>query len=123
MANDYAAAIGEFRAGAAIDQYRLVKLDSSTPKKLIVTAAATDIPFGTLQQSASADGAVVTTVVAGRTKAVASAAIAPGAILQPGSAGKVATHTSTNAKIGRALQEATADGDIIDVLLFDHPTT
>ena len=121
MAHEYSAAIGEFRAGAAIAQYALVKLDSSTPKKLVVTAAATDIPFGTLQQSASGDGAVVTTVVAGRTKAIASAAISAGAILQPGASGKVATHTSTNAKIGRALQAATNDGDIIDVLIFAHP--
>jgi hypothetical protein len=121
MAHEYSAAIGEFRAGAAISQFRLVKLDSSTPKKLIVTAAATDIPFGTLQQSSTADGDVVTTVVAGRTKAVASAAIAAGAILQPAAAGKVATHATTNARIGRALQAALADGDIIDVLIFDNP--
>jgi hypothetical protein len=121
MAHEYSAAIGEFRAGAAIGQFRLVKLDGSTPPKLVVTALATDVPFGTLQQQTLADGDVVTTVVAGRTKVVASGPIAVGAVLQPASAGRVATHTANNTRCGRALQAAAADGDIIDVLIFEHP--
>jgi hypothetical protein len=114
--------IGEFRAGAAHSQFALVKLDSSTPKKLVVTAAATDIPFGTQQRSSTADGDATTVCVAGRTKAIAGAAIAAGAILQPAAAGKVITHTGNNTRCGRYVGvETAADGDIIDVLIFEHP--
>lgn len=113
--------IGEFRAGAAIAQFALVKLDSSTPKKLVVTAAATDIPFGSLQNQTKADGDLATTQVTGRTKAIAGAAIVAGAILMPQASGKVITHTGTNTRAGRALAAAAADGDIIDVELFANP--
>lgn len=112
---------GENRAGAAIAQHALVKLDGSTPPKLVVTAANTDIPFGTLRQSTEADGDPVTTEVCGRTKAIAGAAIAQGAVVMPAAAGKVVTHTGVNTRAGRALQAAAADGDIIDIILFDLP--
>jgi hypothetical protein len=121
MAHEYSAAIGVFRAGAALGQFNLVKLDGSTPPKLVVTALATDVPFGTVQQSTGADGDIVTTVVAGRTKAIASAPIVAGAVLQPAASGRVAPHTANNTRCGRALQAAAAAGDIIDVLIFEHP--
>lgn len=114
--------IGEVRAGAAIAQFALVKLDGSTPKKLVVTAANTDVPFGALQGSTSADGDYVTARLSGRTKAIAGGAIGIGATLMPAAAGKVVAHTGVNTRCGRYIGTATAaDGDIIDIILFDHP--
>lgn len=99
---------------AALTKYLCVK----TPGALVVGAAATDDLVGIVQDGA-AIGATVLVCVQGVTKAVASAAIAKNALLAAAADGKIVTHagTSTHPIIGRALEAAGADGDIIEILL------
>jgi hypothetical protein len=106
--------IRSFTVGAAAlaDPYLLVK----TPAAVVISAAASDAVLGVAQDSAG-NGDQVPVALAGVTKAVAGAAINKGAVIQPAAAGKVITQTSTNPKIGIALEAASGDGHIIDVLL------
>jgi hypothetical protein len=102
-----------FTVGAsALTKYQLCK----TPSAAVVTAAVTDEPFGVIQDGASATGTALF-ITSGKTKAVASAAIAIGAELMPGASGRVTTHDNDAAsvKIGQALQAASAAGDIIEI--------
>ncbi len=57
--------------------------------------------------------------VLGTTIATAGAAIAQGALVQVGTAGKVITKT-TGIAVGRALQAASADGDNIEIFLIPN---
>lgn len=101
-------------SSTAITKYRLCK----TPAAAVVTTAATEEPFGVSQDGIAASGKG-TFVTSGETRAVASAAIAIGAILMPGSSGRVTTHddNANSVKIGRALTAAGADGDYLTIEL------
>lgn len=106
-------------AGAAVSQYRLVKLDS-TAGQCIHTTAITDVALGATLQSASAAGVPVPVQQFGKVKLTAVTTIALGAQVMPdsGGAGKIATAAGATAKsCGIALEAAGADGDIIEVLL------
>ena len=95
-------------------------------KVLVVEAAAADtdnilgvIPYESAKKNAYVDGDMVT-VMADLTKIVctASAAISAGATVMPVITGmKVATQTTGKTGIGIALQPATADGDLVEVLI------
>lgn len=72
---------------------------------------------GVLQNAPSAAGYAATVAVAGISQVVAGAAITRGASIASGSAGKAKTATSGNRVLGKAMDAAAADGDIIRVLL------
>lgn len=105
---------------AALSQYVCVK----TPGAAVVTTAITEEAWGIVQDSASASG-TVGVQIAGVSKAVvdgSGTAIAFGDKLSPGANGKLLKHdgAGTTAYFGQALGASTADGDIIEVLIFDN---
>ena len=108
-----------FVAGAAISQYRAVKLDS-TEGRVVASAAIADLTIGASMNSAAALGDLVTVQNFGKVKLTASAAISLGdqVMVTAAGAGKISTASGATAKsIGVALQAAGADGDVIEVQL------
>jgi hypothetical protein len=112
-----------FTAGAAIAQYLRVKITSG---KLAV-AGLTDREIGTLEDASFADGdvrAVRLTSAQGTTKMVAAGAVAAQALVYTAASGKIDdVATATGYLVGRALEAATADGDVIEVLRNSHGDT
>lgn len=82
----------------------------------VATAAGNAIGFA---NTAATSGQRVPTTVVGTALAIAGAAIANGAAIEVGSAGKVVTK-SAGVTVGRALQAAAADGDVIEVLVITN---
>jgi len=82
----------------------------------VASAAGNAIGFANV---AAASGQRVPTTVVGTALAIAGAAITNGAAIEVGSAGKVVTR-SAGITIGRALQAAAADGDVIEVLIINN---
>lgn len=108
-----------FLAGAAIGINRAVKLDS-TAGRVIATSAIADDCEGVAMNAVTAVGQTVSVQKTGKAKMVASAAIALNAQVMPtaAGAGKISTAAGATAKsIGKALQAAGADGDVIEVEL------
>lgn len=108
-----------FIAGAAISQYRAVKLDS-TEGQVIASAAIADLTIGASMEAATASGQLIPVQQFGKVKLTASAAISLGdqVMVTAAGAGKISTAAGATAKsIGVALQAAGADGDIIEVQL------
>ena len=99
---------------AALDKYDLVK----TSGALVVSAASTDDCVGIVQDGA-AIGATVAICLGGATKARAGAAISKFDLLEAAADGEVVTHSTTSTKpiIGRALEAAGAQGDLIEINL------
>lgn len=98
-------------AAAAIAQHLRVK----TPGALVV-ATASDLELGTMDSPATAAGpcTVRLRTAQGTCKMVANAAITSGASVYAAAAGKIAP--SGSILLGIALEAATADGDVIEVL-------
>jgi len=106
-----------FTAGAAIAQHLRVKLSGGK----LAAADAEDIELGTLEAAAFADGdvrAVRLRTAQGTVKMVASEAISQGAVVYGADSGKVSDAANGN-PIGIALEAATADSDVIEVLRCD----
>lgn len=72
---------------------------------------------GVLQNKPDALGKAASVAYSGVSKVVAGAAITAGARVMSSAAGKAVTATATNIGLGTALEAATADGDLIAVLL------
>lgn len=72
---------------------------------------------GVLQNDPSAAGQPATVAIDGISIVVAGAAIARGALVASGSAGKAKTAASGNRVLGIAMEAASADGDWISVSL------
>ncbi|MGV3771996.1 MAG: DUF2190 family protein [Verrucomicrobiales bacterium] len=88
----------------------------------IAVCGAADTPIGVITDEAAAIGDLVNVALLGcspRTvRMVASAAIAQGALLEPAANGRVATlgaGAGTHHVVGRALDAASASGDVIEV--------
>jgi hypothetical protein len=98
-------------ASAALPAHRLV-----TAAGALCAADATK-DFVGITQEAIANGAYgpVRFTSAGTAKMTASAAISAGAVVYKAASGKIGT-TNTNARVGIALEAATGDGSIIEVL-------
>ncbi len=113
-----------FEADAAITQYARVKLDSDGK---VTTAGLTDKDIGTATRAAFAAGdliAVRLRSAPGTHKMIVSEAVAAGATLYTESDGEVQdTAQATGFQIGTALEAATADGDVIEVLYNSHGDT
>lgn len=119
LANDLGVAPAPFLAGGAITQYRMVKSDSTAGRVVAATAIA-DVALGVALNTASAAGDPVQVQTFGIAKVTASAAVTLGdeLMVTASGAGKVSTASGATAQtIGVALEAATADGDIITVLL------
>lgn len=105
-----------FEAGAAIAQYLRVKFTSS---KLAV-AGATDNDIGTMERASFADGDKVSVRLKnapGTRKMVAGGAITKHANVYGAAGGKIDDVVNENF-IGIALEAASGDGSIIEVLTF-----
>lgn len=106
-----------FVAGEALEAFRRVKLDTGSGSS-VVYADGGDSFIGVTQEKVdSGDNVVVRLKTTGKTfKMVAEEAFAEGATLYGADDGKVKDTASGTAQ-GTALEEATADGDIVEVLL------
>ncbi len=110
-------------ADAAIAKYARVILESDGK---CVTAGLTQIGDGIAQTEAFASGDVIDVKLwnsAGTFKMIAGEALAVGATLYTEASGKVQdTAASTSFDFAKALEAATADGDIIECVLLAAPT-
>lgn len=107
-----------FTAGAAIGQYKRVMLTSG--KLAAAGVGATDYgnELGTLEVASLADLDVVSVRLRnapGTRKMVAAGAFSVGAAIYGAAAGKV-DDVSSGTQIGIALEAATADNDIVEIL-------
>lgn len=108
---------GETLAAA---QYKLVELATGSNNTVEIVDGVNDMPIGIVTNN-PASGEAATIIHAGITQAIAGGAITAGDLLKPTAAGKVQTATQaatdSYAVVGRALQAATGDGEIITVAL------
>lgn len=106
-----------FECDEAIAQYARVKLDSDGK---ITTAGLTDKGIGTATRETFAAGEYVDVrldTAPGTAKMIVSEAVAAGATLYSEASGKVQdTAQATSFQVGVAMEAATADGDVIEVL-------
>src|SRR5688572_8369107 len=108
-------------ADAAItERFLLAKIGSASDR--VAVCGAADIPIGVITDEAAAAGEHVNVALLGSSRGtvrmVASAAIAQGALLEPAASGRVQTlagGAGTHHVVGRALDAATAAGDVIEV--------
>lgn len=106
------------QAESAIEAFRFVK--TGTAEKSVVPATAgTDAIVGvTVDDCGTTAGNAVTIQIANTIKVTAGGAVSAGAFVTAGADGKaVATTTAGDTVRGIALTEATADGQVIEVLL------
>ncbi len=113
-----------FRCSEAIPLYSRVKIASTG---LIAVAGLAEKDLGTAVTAGFASGDLVTVrlrTAAGTHKMIAKEAIAIGASLYTEAAGKVQDTAETTAfQVGTALEAATAENDIIEVLYNTHGDT
>lgn len=105
-----------FTAGAAIGKHILVKISSG---KLAVAVLGNE-PIGTIEDEAFADldiRAVRLLSAQGTMKCVASGAFSAGAVVYGRAAGKIDDISATSAiRVGIAMEDAAAAGDIVEVM-------
>lgn len=108
-----------FQADGAIAQYARVVFESDGK---VVTAGLTQIGDGIAQREAYAAGDYIDVKLwnsSGTFKMIAIEALSVGADLYTEASGKVQdTAASTSFKFARALEAATADGDVIECVLL-----
>ena len=113
-----------FTADEAIAIHARVKLDSDGR---VTVAGLTDKEVGTAMAAAFAAGDVIPVrlrTASGTHKMIAVEALAVGATVYTEAAGKVQdTAQATAFQIGTALEAATANGDVIEVLYNAHGDT
>ena len=106
-----------FEADEAITQWARVKLDSDGK---VTTAGLTDKGIGVATRAAFAAGDIIDVALnskPGTIKMIAVEALAAGATVYSEASGKVQdTAQATAFQVGVALEAATADGDIIEVM-------
>ena len=106
-----------FECDEAIAQYARVKLDSDGK---VTTAGLTDKGIGTATRATFAAGELVDVALntkPGTQKMIAVEALAAGAAVYSEADGKVQdTAQATAFQVGVALEAATADGDVIEVM-------
>lgn len=106
-----------FECDEAITQWARVKLDADGK---VTTCGLTDRGIGVATRKTFAAGEFVDVrldTAAGTSKMIASEALAAGAIVYSEAAGKVQdTAQATSFQVGIAMEAATADGDIIEVM-------
>jgi|SRR5215472_5979844 len=96
-------------------QFLLVFLSGSRTVSLQTTQGA--VCYGVLQNS-PAQGQAADVAIGGITKVVVGAAVTAGAELMADTNGRAITQTSTNRKVGMALESATAANQLISMLVY-----
>lgn len=123
MSQNESSGIKAFTASAAIAKHARVKLASGK----VATAGLAEKEIGTALEAAFADGDVIAVKLRnapGTHKMIAAEALAEGAAVYTEAAGKVQdTAQATAYLVGHAMEAATADGDIIEVLPNTHGDT
>jgi hypothetical protein len=111
------------KSAAAITTRNLLYKRGADDDHVVVVAAQTDLPMGTINDEATAAEEVVTLLLLGSgarstRKFVANGALTKGALLYTAAAGKVqgtpAGASGVAHLVGQALSSTTADGDIIE---------
>lgn len=124
MSKQIDGSFGSFIAAGAIPKYARVKLSAA---ETVDVAGLAEKEIGVAQNAAFAAGDEVTVKfrnAPGTFKMIAQEAIAAGAAVYTEASGKVQdTAQSTAFLVGHALNAATADGDIIEVLPNVHGDT
>lgn len=117
MATTENAVFETFEAGADISasQFRFVELASDGQVDPVGTAGGNAV--GVLYNLPAAAGRAAQVAVTGRVKVVAGAAITRGAKVSSDNVGRAITAVSTHHVQGRAVQAATAAGEVIEVEL------
>lgn len=109
-----------FTAGAALAKHTRVKFSSGK----MVAAGDDEKEIGTVVDAVFADGDPVTVRLVtanGTTQMIAAGAIAQGATVHTAADGEINDTQATGAFIvGVALEAATADGDVIEILRNSH---
>lgn len=111
-----------FTAGEALAAYRLVKLESGSGTSVVYADEIDGNKSIGVTQQACADTGVVPVALkyGGRTFMVtADGAMTAGDEIFPANDGKVSNVATGKVRIGRTLETATADGDIVEAILFD----
>lgn len=106
-----------FTAAGTIAQYARVLVGSGGT---ITAAVLADQEIGIAMERA-ASGDVIPVKLrnsAGTHKAIAAAAITRGAAVYSAAAGKVSVSATGAYQLGKALEAATADGDIIEIMYY-----
>ena len=105
---------------AITERFLLAKIGSASDR--VAVCGAADVPIGVITDEAAAAGEIVNLALFGSARStlrmVASAAIAQGALVEPAASGRVATlggGAGTHHVVGRALDAASAAGDVIEV--------
>ena len=105
---------------AITERFLLAKIGSASDR--VAVCGAADTPIGVITDEAAAAADIVNVALFGSARStlrmVASAAIAQGALLEPAASGRVATlgaGAGTHHVVGRALDAASAAGDVIEV--------
>jgi hypothetical protein len=120
MSTQLTGLVRSFTADAAITKNRVVKITSTGAA---AATADTDLVIG-VSQLTVATGEQCPVAMSGTSKITASAAISIGDLVVATTGGKIATTTTDKKRvIGTALEAATADGDLIEVLLTPATTT
>lgn len=109
---------GQTIAGADLSakQFYAVKLTTTARQVNLASSGGEEI-YGILQNKPTANQAADVCLL-GVTKAVAGAAITAGDFLMTDTSGRLITATSTNHRVGQAMEAATAAGQIITAALF-----
>ncbi len=112
-----------FVAGAAIDAYRLVTLDTGK----LAANAADDVPLGVLEYPALEDGQHVSVRLLnteGTIEVMATGAVAVGGDVQADAGGTVKADAGAGARtiIGKSLTAVT-DGGVIEVIPYGYGHT
>ena len=112
--------ITKFVDAAIVERWLLGKIGSASDR--VAVCGAADTPIGVISDEAAAVGDAVSVSLLGSSRGtvrmVASAAIVQGALLEPAASGRVQTlgaGAGTHHVVGRALDAATAAGDVIEV--------
>lgn len=115
-----------FTAGAAVSGKRLVKLSSG--KVVHNTATATDDPIGVSHYGVADTESVAVRLINdnGTFEVTAAGAFAVDADVYAAADGKVQAlpvGAGTYRRIGKAIEAAAADGDIVEILPYDYQAT
>jgi len=123
----YNIGIKAFTVGTGgVTEGALVKLSSGAV--VLNTAASTDDPIGVAMDKKSAGDVVAVSFLksGGSLEMVAAGAISAGAVVYASADGKVQAlpaAAATYRQVGIALEAATADGDVIEVLPYGYNNT
>lgn len=105
----------EAAANLATKQFHFVKL--SAANTVAACTATTDNPIGILQNKPSAAGRPAVVRIFGVSKVVASGAISAGALIATEDDAEAGTPATSDPVVGKALEAAGAQGDLIKVLI------